>query len=163
MAGFSKVYFVGATGGFMGADGLARPFFQIMVGDGGRQWLEPVYDAESRAMGEELNREEVPRPMPGVGAIVPARPNDESSVLDATIAFFPALFRDCPSLKAVEAELDGSRLIDFDAGRNVPRNWAKLREEARARFAELGVFEAELQQINPPPRPFYGSRPPEST
>ena len=46
MAGFSKVYFVGSTGGFMGADGLARPFFQILQGESDRQWLEPLYGEE---------------------------------------------------------------------------------------------------------------------
>ena len=154
MAGFSKVYFVGSTGGFMGADGLARPFFQIMVGDADRQWLEPVYDPESQMRVEEgaSSREtRTPRPMGDVKALVPVRPDDPISVLDAAIAFFPAFFAACPTLPQVEAQLSGVTRLDFNIGRSVPSEWDRLRAEALPLFRELGIFEAE-------PRPFNASR-----
>ncbi|MGI8402229.1 MAG: hypothetical protein ACR2NS_11605 [Gemmatimonadaceae bacterium] len=154
MAGFSKVYFVGSTGGFMGSDGLARPFFQIMVGDAGRQWLEPVYDPESRANaghGVPAAGDPVPRSIGDVKALVPSEPDSPVSVLDAVIAFFPEFFASCPSLPKVEAQLSGVTRLDFDIGQSVPSEWNQLRAEALPLFKELGIFEAEL-------RPFDSSR-----
>jgi hypothetical protein len=151
MAGFSKVYFIGSTGGFMGADGLARPFFQIMVGDADRQWLEPVYDPESQRNVSEAaatSGNAVPRPIGDVKALVPVRPDDPVSVLDAAIAFFPAFFASCPSLPSVEAQLSGVSRLDFNIGQSVPTEWNRLRSEALPLFNELGVFEAELRPFD---------------
>ena len=43
MAGYSKIYCVGGEGGFLGADGMNPIDFQILIGDGDRQWLEVRY------------------------------------------------------------------------------------------------------------------------
>lgn len=150
MAGFSKVYFVGATGGFMGADGLAYPFFQIMVGDAGRQWLEAIYNFRSESGFAPAADVERPPPslrMGRVTTIIPARPNDPVALMDAVIAFQPALFRGCPSLDAVQAQLANVEVMDFDAGENIPRQWAQLRAEALPRFRELAIFEADLELV----------------
>jgi hypothetical protein len=150
MAGFSKLYLVGSTGGFMGADGLNRPFFQIMVGDADRQWLEPVYDAESQRLVEaEGNATPTisPKPIGDVRRLVPLGPNDPVAILDAVIAFFPAFFENCPSLAAVEAQLYGVERLDFNIGGSVPAEWEQLRKEALPRFRQLGVFEAELRLL----------------
>ena len=91
MAGYSKVYFVGSTGGFMGADGLARPFFQIMVGDGSRQWLEVVYDAASQASvaaAEGPLAAPLPKRMGKVVTIIPAKPDDPVALLDGAMNSF---------------------------------------------------------------------------
>ena len=149
MAGFSKVYFVGATGGFMGADGLAFPFFQIMVGNAGRQWLEVVYNSKSQhefAAKSDVGRWPLPLSMGSVMTIIPAEPNDPVAVMDAVIAFYPGLFRDCPSLAAIQAQLNGVEVLDFDTGDNVPAGWTQLRAEALPRFRELAIFEADLRQ-----------------
>jgi hypothetical protein len=151
MAGFSKVYFIGSTGGFMGADGLARPFFQIMVGDADRQWLEPVYDPESQrnvTEGAATSGNPVPRPIGDLKVLVPARPDDPLSILDATIAFFPAFFASCPSLPSVEAQLSGVSRLDFNIGQSVPTEWRQLRVEALPLFKQLGVFEADLRTLD---------------
>ena len=151
MAGFSKVFFIGSTGGFMGADGLARPFFQIMVGDADRQWLEPVYDPESQRSSDEGSLSAgtpVPRPIGDVRALVPIKPDDPIAILDAAIAFFPALFAACPTLPQVEAQLSGVTRLDFNIGRSVPSEWDRLRAEALPQFRELGVFEADLHPFN---------------
>ena len=151
MAGYSKVYFVGSTGGFMGSDGLARPFFQIMVGDAGRQWLEPVYDAQSDrlvASAADASDRLVPKPIGDVRALVPRGPDDPVALLDAVIAFFPAFFRMCPSLAKVEAQLYGVERLDFDLGNSVPAEWPNLRAEALPRFRELAVFEADLRLLD---------------
>lgn len=151
MAGFSRVYFVGSTGAFMGSDGLARPFFQIMVGDGNRQWLEPVYDPESRRNVEEgtsTSGNPVPRPMGDVKVLVPAKPDSPVSILDAAVAFFPAFFASCPSLPKVEAQLSGVTRLDFDIGQSVPSERDQPCAEALPLFKELGIFEAELRPFN---------------
>ena len=152
MAGYSKVYFVGSTGGFMGADGLARPFFQIMIGDASRQWMEVVYDAASQASvsaAEGPLASPLPKRIGKVVTIIPAEPDDPVALLDAVIAFFPAFFRDCPSLAAVEAQLASVEMLDFTTRENVPAQWDQLRKEALPRFRELAVFEADLKQITP--------------
>ena len=150
MAGFSKVYFVGSTGGFMGADGLARPFFQIMVGDSDRQWMEPVYDPESQRGVEGASGSDapLPRPIGDVRALVPAQPDSPDSVLDAVIAFFPAFFSSCPSLPSVAAQLSGVTRLDFNIGQSVPSEWNRLRSEALPLFKRLGIFEAELRPFD---------------
>ena len=43
MAGYSKIYCIGGEGGFLGSDGMNPIDFQILVGDGNRQWLEARY------------------------------------------------------------------------------------------------------------------------
>ena len=151
MAGYSKVYFVGSTGGFMGADSLARPFFQIMVGDGSRQWLEVVYDAASQASvaaAEGPLAAPLPKRMGKVVTIIPAKPDDPVALLDAVIAFFPAFFRDCPTLLAVEAQLSDVEMLDFHLRENVPAQWEQLRKEALPRFRELGLFHADLKEVD---------------
>lgn len=150
MAGFSKVYFVGSTGGFMGADGLAFPFFQIMVGDAGRQWLEVIYNSRSQhefAAKSNADRWPVPLCMGSVMTVIPAAPNDPVGVMDAVIAFYPRLFRDCPSIAAIEAQLRGVEVLDFDTGDNVPADWPQLRAEALPRFRRLAIFEADLRPV----------------
>ena len=151
MAGYSKVYFVGATGGYMGADGLAPPFFQIMVGNAGRQWMEPVYNSASQsaiAATSDPERWPVPMSIGRVVRIIPAAPDDPVSILDAVIAFYPGFFRGCPSLAAVEKQLLTVAVIDFDEGEGVPAEWQQLRVEAFPRFQQLAIFEADLTEIH---------------
>jgi hypothetical protein len=151
VAGYSKAYFIGSTGGFMGADGLARPFFQIMVGEADRQWMEPVYDSESQlgvVEGAAGADNPVPRPIGDVKALVPSDPENPLSLLDAAIAFFPALFSSCPTLPSVEAQLSGVTRLDFNIGGSVPIGWHQLRLEAFPLFAKLGLFEADLRAVD---------------
>ncbi len=136
MAGFSKVYFIGSTGGFMGADGLARPFVQIMQGDADRQWFEAIYqDDAMSALGS-------------IKALVPAGPDHPLAILDAAIAFLPQLFQECPSLETVKKKLQGVIQLDFDLGNSVPLEWQRLREEALPIFQALNVFEADLRPMD---------------
>ena len=135
----------------MGSDGLAPPFFQILVGDGNRQWLAPVYDLEAQLSGEpaeDSGDRLVPRPIGDVRCLVPLGPDDPVAILDAVIAFFPAFFRACPSLAKVEAQLYGVERLDFNIGESVPAEWKQLRSEALPRFRELAVFEADLRQVD---------------
>src|SRR5687768_925911 len=110
MAGFSKIYFVGNTGGHMGADGISRPFVQILLGESDRQWYEPIYDDHTMS------------PLGGVKSFVPEAPNLPQSVLDAVIMFLPKLFKDCPTIARVAVELKGRGQADFHLG-DVPADW----------------------------------------
>lgn len=136
MAGFSKLYCVGVVGGFMGADGLNSILFQILVGDANRQWLEVNYIDQTIL------------PLGNVQTIIPQGPDNPESVLDACIIFFPKYFESCPTLKIVEEKLQSSDRVDFDLGTNVPKEWEKLREEARPLYNQLAVFVAELKPYN---------------
>lgn len=130
MAGFSKVYFVGSTGGFM-SDGVTRPFVQILLGESDRQWFEPIYDDPRMS------------PLGGIKTFVPEGPNLPHSVLDAVILFLPKLFKDCPSLAKSASDLKGRQQADFDVD-GLPAGWAELRAEALPIFQKLGVYEAEI-------------------
>lgn len=137
MAGFSRFYVFGGSGGYLGADGANPIAFLILVGDADRQWFEPHYfNASFKPIGE-------------VSTMVPTAPDHPDALLDACIAFSPSFFESCPSLAEVEEALRGVKRLDFDAApEKVPDEWAKLREEARPLFAELNIWQADLVPIN---------------
>ncbi len=137
MAGYNKVYFVGGEGGFGGSDGVNPIYFQILIGDAGRQWLEPHYFKGSI------------RPLGNVQAIIPERPDHPLALLDSCIAFYPQHFQACPTLSVVERALLGATRLDFDQGRGkIPTEWDQLREEAMPWFKDLHIWEAKLQYVN---------------
>ena len=43
MAGFSKIYIIGGSGGFLGSDGVNPIIVQILVGRSDGEWLEVNY------------------------------------------------------------------------------------------------------------------------
>jgi hypothetical protein len=136
MAGYSKVVFVGGLGGYLGADGINPIFFQILIGDASRQWLEVLYVKKNI------------KPLGNVTRFVPRGPDNPNMLLDACILFFPDHFRKCATLNVVKEHLTGIDFVDFDTGANVPEDWEKLREEAKEFVNELAIFKAELKQIN---------------
>lgn len=136
MAGFSKVYFIGSTGGFMGYDGLARPFVAILRGESSRQWFEAIYQDETM------------RPMAGLQTMVPERPDDPKALLDAAIVFVSTLFESCPTFNAVAAQVEGVGKLDFNIGESVPAEWEQLRQEAWPIFRQLNVFEANISRVD---------------
>ena len=133
MAGYSRIYVVGGRGGFEGADGVNPIAFQILLGQGNRQWLEAHYfDSTIRPIGN-------------LRVVIPEQPDHPNALLDACIAFFPDHFKDCPSFSAAAAEIQSLDALDFDMGRNrIPASWWTLRKEARPRFNELSIWYGEL-------------------
>ena len=130
MAGYSKIYCIGDDGW----DGINPIFFQILVGDSDRQWLEPRYfDRRIRPIGR-------------VKVIIPAGPDHPDTLIDACLAFSPKYFESCPSLIQVSEALAKARSIDFHLD-GEPINWAQLREEARPYFKKITIYEAELNKI----------------
>lgn len=133
MAGYSRMYVLGGAGGFMGSDGVNPIEVLILQGEGSRQWLEPRY------------LEKPVGPIGSVRSLVPAGPGDPDAVIDACIAFCPDYFRACPSLPEVEKALAKTEQLDFNAyPKRIPAAWARLREEARPIFAELGIWTADF-------------------
>jgi hypothetical protein len=133
MSGFSRIYIVGGEGGFMGADGVNPIELLILVGDADRQWLEPHYFNVALKPRGDTRR------------IVPASPNHPDMILDACLAFAPSMFTGCRTLAQVERELGDFTFLDFHAARSViPKSWNTLREEARAVFEALPIWEAQL-------------------
>lgn len=136
VAGYSNIYVIGGHGGFMGADGVNPIELLVLVGDADRQWLEPHYFNKSI------------KPIGKLGSIIPAGPEQQDSLLDACIAFYPQHFSTCPSLEEVESALQDAKRLDFDARpQDIPTAWAKLRDEARPLFANLGIWRANLVPI----------------
>ena len=133
MAGFSKIYCVGGSGGFQGADGVNPILFQILVGDGSRQWLQVHYFDQTI------------KPLGKIETIVSEGPNEPNALLDACIAFFPLHFQDCPSLAQVAILLKDANQLDFDLGvSKIPDGWAALRSEALPAFRALKIWQADL-------------------
>jgi hypothetical protein len=136
MAGYSRLYCIGGEGGFRGADGINPILFQILVGDADRQWLEVHYFTNNI------------KPLSGITRIIPSGPNDEHALLDACIIFYPEYFSTCPTMDLVRQQLRPADLLDFHLETHrVPRDWQKLREEARVPFAKLHIWEAMLRQL----------------
>lgn len=129
MSGYSKIYCIGGEGGFMGSDGMNPIDFQILIGDGNRQWLEVKY----------FNRNI--RPMGRVRVITPKGPDPiyKDALLDACLAFFPEYFQKCLSLTKVVEAVGNAKRLDFDAD-GEPDGWAELREEARLLFGQLIIY-----------------------
>lgn len=137
MAGFSTIYSVGGLGGFMGADGINPIWAQILVGEGGRQWLEAVYLDKSFS------------PLGDVRVVIPEGPNHPNGLLDACIAFLPKLFRDCPTLSVMNEKLRGVEMLDFNMGKHeIPTEWQQLRREALPIFRSLNIFESSLTPLD---------------
>ncbi len=137
MAGYSRIYCIGGRGGFQGADGINPIRLQIWVGDADRQWLEPHYIDSTL------------RPLGALRSIIPETPHHSNALLDACIAFYPAHFRDCPKLAALERQLGGVTQLDFNLGKDeFLKEWSQLRSEARPHFRTLHIFEAELVLVD---------------
>ena len=136
MAGYYKLYVIGGLGGFLGTDGVNPIRLQILVGTSSREWWEPRYFMDGIV------------PIGKLGSIVPQGPDDPDALLDASLAFFPEFFEGCPGLARAQKELAATERLDFDAD-GIPAFWKELREEARARFGELNVWEAELNELHP--------------
>lgn len=137
MSGYSKIYCIGGEGGFMGSDGMNPIDFQILVGDGNRQWLEVKYFNSNI------------RPMGRVRVIIPKGPDPiyKDALLDACLAFFPEYFQKSLSLTKVVEAVGNAKRLDFDAD-GEPDGWAELREEARLLFGQLIIYKAELIPLN---------------
>ena len=136
MAGYSRIYVVGGLGGHDGCDGVNPIEFMLLVGNADRQWLEPRYmDAATKPLGR-------------LRFVVPEGPDHADALLDACIAFAPRYFAECPSLAKVAAELRDVERLDLHMPIGpIPAAWAVLREEARAPFARLNIWDGELTRL----------------
>ena len=132
----SKIYCIGAEGGFMGSDGLREIHLQILVTDSDQQALVAYH----------LDRHI--RPMGRVKVIIPGGPDHPDALIDTCLAFYPKYFASCQSLTQVAEALTNATRIDFDLD-GAPTGWAQLREEARPLFRELVIYEAVLNKISP--------------
>jgi len=137
MAGFSKMYCIGGSGGFMGSDGVNPIYLQILVGDADRQWLEALYNDEGI------------KPLGKIKTIVPSGPDHPNALIDACIAFFPEPFQDCPAFAEVQAQAEEMTRLDFDSQPSrIPSGWDMLREQAVEIFKGLGIYEADLMPVD---------------
>lgn len=138
MSGYSKIYVVGAEGGFQGSDGVNPIFYQILVGNAGYRWLEPHYfDTSIKPIGK-------------ISRVIPASSTEpeQDILLDSVLAFGPSFFEECPSLAVVRGKLQNAEVLDFDAApEQVPVEWRTLRQEARELFHTTHIWQAELVPV----------------
>ncbi len=136
MAGYDRLYCVGKPGGYAGADGINPIYFQILVGNGSRMWLESHYVAPLAPIGN-------------INVIIPESPDSPDALIDACVAFAPRLFRNAPSMKETRQLLTGFTKLDFDLGRDkIPDIWERLREEARPDFEKLHIYRGLLEKVD---------------
>ena len=134
MSGYTRAFYIGGRGGFQGADGINPIDLQILVGDGNRQWLEPIYYSEAY------------RPIGNIRVIIPEFPDHSNALLDACIAFAPRYFESCPSLSRVSKTLATATRIDFNLD-VAPEGWEALREEASSIFENLPVYGSYILEL----------------
>ena len=76
MAGFSKIYIIGGSGGFLGSDGVNPIIVQILVGRSDGEWLEVNYlDSKYDSLC-------------GIKKIIPRKPVDDDTILEGYNAEF---------------------------------------------------------------------------
>ena len=93
--------------------------------------FEPVYLARSL------------RQLGAVRRLIPASKTAKTVLLDAMLAFCPASFVSCRSLRTIERKLRRQTMLDFrPTSQNVPEEWLTLQHEALARFAEFTILES---------------------
>ena len=136
MAGFSRIYLIGEPGGFQGADGINSIHLQIWVGDADRQWYEAHYFEDDI------------KPIANLRSMVPESSENPNALLDACIAFYPDVFKNCLHFSAVKNKLRDCTMLDFNLGKkDIPEEWYELRKEARKIFEGLYIFEAKLKKL----------------
>lgn len=138
MAGYSKIYVVGGDAGFQGTDGVNPIFYQIIVGDGNRRWLESHYFDQSI------------KPIGKITTIVPFSSDEpeQDTLLNAVLAFGPSYFEECPSLAVVRQKLQNTERLEFDAEPGqVPAEWQALRQEAKELFRTMSIWQADLEPV----------------
>ncbi len=143
MAGFERIYYLGAEGGFMGADGLNTIVLEILVGSSGRQSFEPRYWTDEF------------KPLGGAKVFVPEGPDTADGLLDAFLIFAPQIFQNQDSLSRMNQMLktDVGGRVDFEQN-GVPAGWPELRKQSRQQFAGLAVYVAQLKHLSDVPLRF---------
>ena len=138
MAGFYKIYMVGGSGGFLGADGINPIGFQILVGTSSREWLEPKYfDKKIKSIS-------------GITHMVPKSPIDDESIIDGLIIFAPKLFEEsCDLMKKAHKYFDKLGKKHIDMGKDEPEFWNELILQAKPTFYNIKLYKADIEDLRP--------------
>ncbi|HQP88868.1 MAG TPA: hypothetical protein PLL76_21645 [Thermoanaerobaculia bacterium] len=121
-----------------GGSPIARPDVAILLGQSDRPWFE-IRSPHGR-----------PRPIGRIRSVVPASLDFDGALLDALLALCPERFETCPSLRAVEAKLARTEMLDFHLGASrIPAEWAALRQEARPLYERLAIVRVDAPIVAP--------------
>jgi len=138
MAGFYKIYMVGGSGGFLGADGINPIAFQILIGTSSREWLEPNY------FDKEFNS------ISGITHMIPKGPINDDNIIDGLIIFAPQLFEEsCDLLKDAHMHFDKLGKKRIDMSEDQPAFWNDLVSQAKSRFDNLKLYRANIEDLRP--------------
>jgi hypothetical protein len=132
---YSAIYLIGTLNRAREEEGQHPIAMQILVGEGGNQWLEPHYFDRSL------------RPLGDVELMISSGPGSANALIDACIVFLPEYFVRCPALQTMQLALAGVTCLDFSCRDSIPRAWEDLREQARPYFALLDIRRAVLQPL----------------
>ena len=138
MAGFYKIYMVGGSGGFLGADGINPIAFQILVGTADREWLEPKYFDETF------------KSISGITHMVPLGPTNDENIIEGLIIFAPQLFmKNCDLIKDAFKYFDKLGKKRIDMGKDQPDFWDDLVDQAQSIFQNIKLYSAEINDLRP--------------
>jgi hypothetical protein len=136
MSGVYAMYVIGEPGGYLGQDGVNPVNLIVLVGTGAREWMAPVMvDPDLRALGR-------------VRCLVPEGPDHKHALLDACLAFSPAIFGDCLALNRVREHLGDIEVLNLsECSKSLLDAWERLRAEAHTQFANLRIWKAVLEPV----------------
>ena len=138
MAGFYKIYMVGGSGGFLGADGINPIGLQILVGTSDREWLEPKYFNEKF------------KSISGITHMVPLRPTNDENIIDGIIIFGPQLFmKNCDLLKDAFKYFGDLGKKRIDMSEDQPEFWNELVNQAQPTFQKIKLYSADIKDLRP--------------
>ena len=136
MAGFNQIIIVGMPGGFQGTDGVNRIDLLMLIGNSGRQWIELLENRFSN------------NPISNVKRIVPSAPDQKNSILDAIVLFCPELFSENILYTDFVNQLNDIEFIDFEADKNVPKDWETYRSSFIPIVKELDIYCGNFERVN---------------
>ena len=138
MAGFSKIYIIGGSGGFLGSDGVNPIILQILVGSSDGQWLEAKYfDSKFKSLA-------------GITNVIPRKSVNDENILEGLLIFAPWLFfEDCSLMKNLENHFEKLKRKNIDLFKDVPSFWDELIEQAVPVFENINLFSANIVDLRP--------------
>jgi hypothetical protein len=138
MAGFSKIYIIGGSGGFLGSDGVNPIIVQILVGRSDGEWLEvnyldPKYDS-----------------LCGIKKIIPRKAVDDDTILEGLLIFTPWLFIEkCDLMINLKNYFKKLGRKNINLHKDVPSFWDDLLIQAEPIFKEIKLFSADIKDLRP--------------
>ena len=138
MAGFSKIYIIGGSGGFLGSDGVNPIIVQILVGGSDGEWLEVNYlDSKYDSLC-------------GIKKIIPRKTVNDDTILEGLLVFTPWLFSEkCDLMNNLKDYFKKLGRKNINLHKDAPSFWDDLLIQAEPIFRETKLFSADIKDLRP--------------